>query len=147
MTPLQGQILQLYTKGLNHAQIAERTGCTPRYVRKTIQTVRAGERKLTLPNYFEAVRRGINTQKQLAAWFGVSDRTIRNFEKRYNVNEIGIAYSDFLKTDYLANLEKELIDISEMLKMCNPDSPTLEKIDRLIKVLKFDFLTNPQKQK
>lgn len=146
MTRLQNDILSLHTKGFTYVQIAERLNCTPQHVGKTIRDVAATERTLAIHNYFKATSRGIKTQAQLAAFFGVSDRTIRNFEKKNNIKNLVSAYYEFTKCDYLANLEKELIKISELLNLCNPNSPKLDKINQLIKVLKSDFLTNLQKQ-
>ena len=149
-TQLQKDILRLHIQGLKNAEISKQLNCTTQYVGQTVRQTRKDaltERELTIPNYFKAVSRGIKTQTQLAAWFGVSDRTIRNFEKKNNIKEIGHAYSEFTKSNYLDNLEKNLVEISDLLKQCNPSSPELGKIDRLIKVLKFDFLTNSQKQK
>lgn len=147
MTQLQKDILRLHANGLTCAQISEKLNCTSRYIRGVIQAVAANEHKLTIPNYFKAVSRGIKTQLQLAAWFGVSDRTIRNFEKKNNIDQIGRAYSEFMKSDYLASLEKELIEISELLNLCNPNSPKLEAIRQLLKILKCDKKTNAQTRK
>ena len=146
MTQLQNDILSLHTKGFTYAQISELLNCTPQHVGKTIRGVAATESTLTIPNYFKATSRGIKTQVQLAAFFGVSDRTIRSFEKKNNIRALVSAYYEFTKCDYLANLEKELTKISELLNLCNPNSPKLDKINQLIKVLKSDFLTNLQKQ-
>ncbi len=146
MTRLKNDILRLHTKGFTYAQISKQLNCTPQYVGVTIRGVAATERILTIYNYFKATSRGIKTQAQLAAFFGVSDRTIRNFEKKNNIKDIVSAYYEFTKCDYLANLEKELMKISELLNLCNPNSPKLEKINQLIKILKSDFLTNSQKQ-
>ena len=147
MTQLQKDILRLHVKGLTHAQISEELNCTSRYIREVIQAVAANEHKLTIANYFKAASYGLKTQAQLAAWFGVSDRTIRNFEKKNNIDQIGRAYSEFMKSDYLASLEKELIEISELLNLCNPDSPKLETIYKLLEILKYDKKDNAQTRK
>lgn len=143
MTLLQKDILRLHANGLTCTQISEELNCTTQYINKTIRRSRI----LTIQNYFNAATHGVKTQKQFAVWFAVSDRTIRNFEKKNNIKEIGRAYSEFIKSDYLANLEKELIEISELLNLCNPDSPKLETIYQLLEILKCDKKDNAQMRK
>lgn len=142
MTRLQKDILRLHAKGLTSAQISKQLKCSYQYVGEVIRSMAATEYNLTITNYFKAISCGMKTQAQLAEWFDVSDRTIRNFEKKNNINEIRRAYSEFMKSDYLADLEKELIKFSELLHLCNPNSPKLKIIDQLIEILKSELLTN-----
>lgn len=135
MTPLKEKILQLHTLGNTSSQISQSLNCTPRYVNAVIASIKTDDRKLDIPNYIKARSNGLKTQKQLAQWFHVSDRTIRNFEKKNDIKNLERLYNGIIFGNYFAQLKNELCQISDLLNICAPASKHLFVVKQILEIL------------
>lgn len=135
MTPLKEKILRLHTSGNNSSQIAQSLNCTPRYVNAVIRSIKPNDRKLTISNYIKAHSHGLKTQKQLAQWFNVSDRTIRNFEKKNDIKNLERLYNEFILGDYFAQLKNELRQILDLLIICAPASKHQLVVEQILGIV------------
>lgn len=108
MTLKQNLISLYHSQGLAPSEIAKKVNCTVRYANQIIGVIRSNGHQLSIPTYLEAKSHGLKTQKQLAQWFHVTDRTIRNFEKAKNIHRIEREWRNFLDNDFLAKLEHDL---------------------------------------
>lgn len=135
MTPLQKEILLRHTQNIKPSHIAKSLNCTPQYVNAVIASIKTDDRKLTIPNYIKAHSHGLKTQKQLAQWFNVSDRTIRNFEKKNDIKNLERLYHDFIFGNYFAKLKDELLQISDLLNICAPASKNLLAVKQILEII------------
>lgn len=135
MTYKQNLITLYLSQGLATSDIAKKVNCTVRYVNQIINVIKSNENKLNIPNYFQAKLLGLKTQKQLAEWFHVTDRTIRNFEKKNDIKNLERLYHEFLFGDYFAELKNKLHQISDLLNICAPGSKHLLVVKQILEVL------------
>ncbi len=85
------QIKRAYTSGnTDTKQLAERYGTKEKYVKKVIREAALREEDkpvLTVASYIEAVRLNLTTVEDLARFFKVSERTIKNFHAKTLVRQ------------------------------------------------------------
>lgn len=81
-------IIELYKTGFSASEIAEQLGVTGKYVRKIIATYdNMLSKELTERNYIAAIKHGFESKEELAAYFGVSCRTLQRFEEATGINQ------------------------------------------------------------
>ncbi|MDE6159829.1 MAG: helix-turn-helix domain-containing protein [Bacteroidaceae bacterium] len=81
-------IIELYKTGLTASEIAEQLGITKRYARKTTGTcANTSPQKLTESNYITAIKKGVESKKELAVHFGVSRMTMKRFEEKTGIKQ------------------------------------------------------------
>nr|DAF85220.1 MAG TPA: transposase [Podoviridae sp. ctARy1] len=137
MTYKQNLITLYHSQGIATSDIAKKVNCTVRYVNQIINVIKSNENKLNIPNYFLAKSHGLKTQKQLADWFHVTTRTIRNFENKNDIKNLERLYHELIFGNYFAQLKNELHQISDLLNICAPDSKHLLMVKQMLEVLEF----------
>lgn len=72
----------------------------------------------------------------LAAYFGVSDRTIKRFRSKHKIKELGNRYRDLRNNGYgLEEVLQHLTSSYEILTICEPGSDATRRIFQAIELL------------
>lgn len=132
------QIKRAYTSGnTDTKQLAERYGTKEKYVKKVIREAALREEDkpvLTVASYIEAVRLNLRTIEDLARFFKVSERTIKNFHARTLVRQ---RLSEYLYE--IHTLSKVCSLLNEICNTITPLAadykPAAENIKRLRKII------------
>ena len=107
-------------------EVAETVGVTVSYVYRVLREI--NPKKLTLPNYIEALQMGITDKVGLAQYFGVGRSTLWRFEQKNMTRE--------LTAKFLYTLNGKLESVKNDLALTNAETAELAQLPTIADVKK-----------